>query len=328
MNDALLISHVEAPCPNLVVRPLADLFFEHDHPDREPFPVAAVASDLVTGAEARAAYLALAARRSETGLTPMLLGEHAWSDGQPWARWGTGSVFAALHRELERWRAGDASELVRALDAAPAKGDAALLALIARLEGAVGGDLATKLPRLDPGELAAFESGDEVELYVDEELPEEPRARYDAEVAAREDFIARARASSPGARVLVSPIRAPDVASALDELTLGASRVVLMACPPHLAPFYLGFGAFNDCPAPRDHAHVWARWGDRYGAVPVGVADGATLLGLVERPPADLGEHARFVTEMAVYDRDALNEGWLHLFASTYRNVAAGFWWD
>ncbi len=108
---------------------------------------------------------------------------------------------------------------------------------------------------------------------------------------------------------------------ALPQPTL---RVLVVEGGDELLPIAAGFGAFNNCPSPGEHAVILADWRERYGAR-VRFMDHATLELIVIDPPADQVERYELGYRMVVYDPD------LETVASAARMVGGrrwSFWWD
>lgn len=314
-------------------------------PDQaDAFPVPAVISAPLSFEEGMRLYREAARLRAETGLSPLVIAEEAlsnlelsdWSPGQgPWA--GT----------LEQRRRFEATSAEDFFASRATEGDPAepLRDVLRRLEARIGRDPSAWLHRIDRDALSAFESGEEEDEdalleSIDEESPDDPREAYErareSRAATLADFAANPPALPEGwdasqfkLQVRVDPLRTHDEDSALAEMSDGrAVQVALFGGPPHLALLHLGFGGFNDCPMPFEHARVWERWFNRYGAEPVYIGSHDRLEGFLRRPCATIEELLGLVREVVLYDRDVLMDGYLPLAASLFRNASIGFWWD
>jgi hypothetical protein len=107
----------------------------------------------------------------------------------------------------------------------------------------------------------------------------------------------------------------------------GRHHLVLFDCPSPLTLYFLGYGNWNDCPAPVEHAAFWGEWNARHGAEVVQVGPDE-IVGLIARPAATRLEVARLAAEMVAYSRDNLAEGVAPLIGTLFRSHAWSSWWD
>jgi len=97
-----------------------------------------------------------------------------------------------------------------------------------------------------------------------------------------------------------------------------------------LAPAYLRFGDWNECPSPEIHLGLMRAWERQYGAEVVGIS-GDVVEMTVARPPATRAEAARLAVVQFAYCRDIVDQG-----VGTVEDLAAAlldapiwfFWWD
>lgn len=101
-------------------------------------------------------------------------------------------------------------------------------------------------------------------------------------------------------------------------------RVLVVEGGDERLPIAAGFGGFNRCPGPGEHAVVLAEWGERYGARVRFMGRDALEL-LVADPPSDQRERYELGYRMLLFDPD------LETVAAAAR-LARGhrwaFWWD
>jgi len=99
---------------------------------------------------------------------------------------------------------------------------------------------------------------------------------------------------------------------------------------PWLAPVYVRFGGFNECPDCSRHAAVLRAWGEEFGAEPVGMSH--DMLDVrVARPPADRRRAVRLAVEQWAYDADVWGDAVRseeELAAWLSRARVWTFWWD
>jgi len=211
-----------------------------------------------------------------------------------------------------------------------AREDTLGMALESKLEGSLdklgaltGLDPMSVLHRIPLRDLEMFESADEeFEFYVEDLLPDDLSDAYASQLADRQALI-----EGGDGPILQEPLRAFDHESALKELSGEPSRLFLVESSAALSLSHLGFGGFNRCPLPSEHALIWEHWKQSFGAEPV-LLGPDTIYGVVERPASDRAALVRFAMEVALYDYDALGSGFLTLLGSLYRNASIGFWWD
>jgi hypothetical protein len=95
-------------------------------------------------------------------------------------------------------------------------------------------------------------------------------------------------------------------------------------------PVMMGFGGWNECPFPDDHATVFRHWNARYGAEPVCMT-GDLLEFRVANPPTTKDDALKLAEEQFIYCEDIVVQG-----TETIENLAASlldatkwyFWWD
>jgi hypothetical protein len=199
-----------------------------------------------------------------------------------------------------------------------------VLALFERLRSVVGDQLEQDFARLSPEQLAAWEAGDDVardDLFsvVSEEEEEEEE---------EEEAPPSANGAAP---LLLSP---SPYSAGVDEVSVlrafagrGRVHVVVLATAPCESLATLGFGSFNDCPAPALHRAAFAQWSDAYGARPLLIGQ-ATIDAVVSRPPRTLRALATLVSEQLAYAPDCGSEGVLALAWSLFQCGGWGLWWD
>lgn len=124
--------------------------------------------------------------------------------------------------------------------------------------------------------------------------------------------------------------RSPETQIAAIADAKGDLRIALLPCRESWeAPLAMGFGNWNDCPPPADHAAVLREWHTRHGAEPV--AMGHDTIELLVRPIEDQEEAKRTAIEQYAYCPDIVEQG-----IGTVEALAAGllgapvwfFWWD
>ncbi|MBI4514827.1 MAG: DUF4253 domain-containing protein [Deltaproteobacteria bacterium] len=95
-------------------------------------------------------------------------------------------------------------------------------------------------------------------------------------------------------------------------------------------PLLLGFGGFNDCPEPVEHAAVLRRWQESHGARLFALS-GSVLELVVDHPPSTGEAALALAREQFAYCTDIVTQG-----TQTVEQLAAGlwnaprwfFWWD
>jgi len=106
--------------------------------------------------------------------------------------------------------------------------------------------------------------------------------------------------------------------------------ILIRGSEPWELPFVLGFGGWNECPAPAVHASFIRHWNERYGAVPVAFT-GDVLEMAVLRQPVEPAEAIELAIEQFAYCPDIVDQG-----TETIEGLAAEiigqprwfFWWD
>jgi hypothetical protein len=92
----------------------------------------------------------------------------------------------------------------------------------------------------------------------------------------------------------------------------------------------LGYGGWNDCPAPEVHVALHRHWRERFGAEPVAVSD-AVVEFTVTRPPADRKAALALAAEQQAYCADIVEQGvgsTAELAATLLEAPVWYFWWD
>jgi hypothetical protein len=276
--------------------------------------------------QAIALYRDCKRKRGQSGLAPLLVTRdgfdqlrlHEWL--APGGEGGLTAAFATYDAlTAERFF----TERAAAAGADPA---AAIEGALDDLGHAAHCDPMSILHRLRIDDLEAIASGD-AEIDPAELLPDDVTAAHAQMLAEREAFLELARRTRGPQLVMTQNVRSFDEETALAEIGGGPARLLLCSTSPAVALLVLGFGGFNDCPPPAAQARVWGTWASTVSAEPV-LLDGATLHGVVARPPATRATLVRFAAEAALYDRDALMNGALALAGSLYRNAGVEFWWD
>ncbi len=92
----------------------------------------------------------------------------------------------------------------------------------------------------------------------------------------------------------------------------------------------LGYGGWNDCPAPEVHVALHRHWRDRFGAEPIAVKDDVVEC-WVSRPPADRKAALALAAEQAAYCADIVEQGIGSVAALAATLLEAPvwyFWWD
>ena len=90
---------------------------------------------------------------------------------------------------------------------------------------------------------------------------------------------------------------------------------------------HLGFGGWNDCPAPPVHILLARRWHERYGAVQV-TSTYETVEFRVSKPLADRDEALRLALEQFYWCSDSVPETLEHAAAELIGSTVWVFWWD
>jgi hypothetical protein len=105
--------------------------------------------------------------------------------------------------------------------------------------------------------------------------------------------------------------------------------ILPIAQPWEAAPA-LGYGSWNECPYPEEHAAVMRYWSERWGAEPVVIASDAVEM-VVHKPPHTRDEALALANEQFAYCGDIVSQG-----VGTIEALAAillegqtwFFWWD
>ena len=299
-----------------------------------PLGAAIVVSDEMPLRQALAMWSKARAQRDHTGLSPIVvaagfgeLAVHGWLG--PERNDDLATTLAAFEQESADGffgaRARDDGDMA-------ARVEAALDALGAR----AGCDPMSILHRLPIDDLEAIESGGDGDgdgdggdgiNFAEPPLPDDVRAAHAQLLVEREAALELAR-RTPGPRLLwQQTARSFDEATAVAEITGGPARLALVAAPPALTLLHLGFGGFNDCPAPHQHARVWEHWQRAVGAEPV-LLDDDRMEGIIAHPIDTRAALVSFTSEVAAYDANTLSAGVLSLAGRLYRNAGVRFWWD
>jgi Domain of unknown function (DUF4253) len=269
------------------------------------FGIAVEVTDLLPPPRAREVY---ATTRGEAGRCALILTEDA---ELPFADF---DAQERLRERLAAYQRGDERPV-------PEISTEPIERALARLADLTGGDPLRVLHRLDGETAAAIEDEADFELEDDLLLPDDPQAAY-------AELVGRAHAPGAGPSLVQAwPVRTHDVATAIAQLSTGRARVVRLTTTPARALNYLGFGGWNDCPAPPDQARIWERWHRTIGGAPV-LLGRDSLVGLVARPVASRAALVQLAREVIAYDGDSLSEGTLPLLAMLYRNTTLRCWWD
>lgn len=201
--------------------------------------------------------------------------------------------------------------------------EARVLALFERLRTVVGDTLDDDFARLSAEQLAAWEAGDEI-----------VRADLYAPASDEDEDADESASSSPSNGTMLLRMAPSPYSAGVDERSVlsafagrGKVHVVVFARDPWESLSLLGFGAFNDCPAPALHSAAFERWHRVYGARPLLIGQ-ATIDAVVSSPPRTLRALATLVSEQLAYAPDAASEGVLSLAWALYQCGGWGFWWD
>jgi hypothetical protein len=264
------------------------------------------------------------AQRALTGLVPIVvpaevLTHLCWENAQ-----NLRASRAAYEAATNGWTAlpGESEPIARSLEKA-----------LDRLGQRTGRDPVSILHRLPVDLLAGLEDQAGGEPLAEEDLlPDSVEEAYSAALRERAEMRAEraemlADGRQPGLLILDSPRRAPDERAAIDELVCEAGRVLLLATTPARALLELGFGGFNQCPAPETQARIWEHWAQSLGAEPL-VIGSDWIGGTIARPVQTRGELVQLASEVIRYDGDSLIEGPLFLLGQLFRNAMLSCWWD
>jgi hypothetical protein len=95
-------------------------------------------------------------------------------------------------------------------------------------------------------------------------------------------------------------------------------------------PAFLGFGGWNDCPAPELHVAVLREWKNKYGARPACVTGDVLECVVVNRPQTE-AEATKLAAEQWIFCDDIVGQGTQSirkLAMEIWRAPAWFFWWD
>ncbi len=107
-------------------------------------------------------------------------------------------------------------------------------------------------------------------------------------------------------------------------------RLMLIQSPPYNLPLEIGFGGWNECPAPAVHAALWRVWYDAYGIQPAYIGPD-TVEFWVARPPTDPATVANIAWQQFLYDQDIVFQGTGTIQALAQDLAGSNhwyFWWD
>jgi hypothetical protein len=112
----------------------------------------------------------------------------------------------------------------------------------------------------------------------------------------------------------------------------GKPAAVLLVRVEHSyeVPAYLGFGGWNECPAPELQVAVLREWQKEYGAVPACIT-GDVLECAVLRPPQSEAEAMKLAAEQWIFCDDIVGQGTQtvrKLAMDIWRSPNWFFWWD
>jgi len=106
--------------------------------------------------------------------------------------------------------------------------------------------------------------------------------------------------------------------------------VLVPATESWQVPCLLGYGGWNECPAPEEHSAVLKRWQERYGATLVAMTSDTIELA-VDRPPRSRDDALALAREHYVYCADIVDQGTrtIEALAAALLNAPVWFfWWD
>jgi Domain of unknown function (DUF4253) len=95
-------------------------------------------------------------------------------------------------------------------------------------------------------------------------------------------------------------------------------------------PLLVGYGGYNACPYPEEHAAVLRRWEQQYGAKMAAMGPDYLEL-VVEQPPTTRGAAIALAAEQYAYCPDIVDQGTgtiEELAAALYQGSTWYFWWD
>jgi hypothetical protein len=106
--------------------------------------------------------------------------------------------------------------------------------------------------------------------------------------------------------------------------------VLVPASKPTDVPAVVGFGDWNECPAPEFHVALHRRWQERYGAELVGMSSDVIEM-RVARPPRSRDDAMALAQEQYAYCDDIVHQGvesLSALAATLLEGTVWFFWWD
>jgi hypothetical protein len=112
----------------------------------------------------------------------------------------------------------------------------------------------------------------------------------------------------------------------LDEVHIA----VLPTSDSWRVPCLLKFGGWNECPFAEEHAAMFRRWQEKYGARVITVT-GDTIEMMVDRPPTTRDEALELAREQYLYCADIVQQGTetIEALAATLLDGPVWFfWWD
>jgi hypothetical protein len=119
--------------------------------------------------------------------------------------------------------------------------------------------------------------------------------------------------------------------SAASRATFPVVELSLVALNhPYEAPAYLGFGGWNDCPAPEIQVAALRDWFERFGAVPAAMS-GDVMECVVARPPQTEVASLQLAAEQWLFCGDIVSQGTMsvrRLALELWRQPKWFFWWD
>ena len=112
----------------------------------------------------------------------------------------------------------------------------------------------------------------------------------------------------------------------------GRPAVVLLVRVEHSydVPAHLGFGGWNDCPAPELQVAVLREWHKKYNAVPACITGDVLECALVKRPQTEQ-EAMKLAAEQWIFCDDIVSQGTQtvrKLAMEIWRSPNWFFWWD
>lgn len=120
----------------------------------------------------------------------------------------------------------------------------------------------------------------------------------------------------------------------IDVLTREPKPKVYVALAPTTTcwhvPAYFRFGAWNECPAPEEHAALMKFWQQYWGAEVVGIARDVVEM-RVAQPPQNRVDALKLAKQQYLYCQDIVDQGTQtleSLAACLLNGTAWYFWWD